>query len=662
MISIADCITFLELKFNFHLHSQLESSGDDLDRSDDDLLVHQTGDSDVSIDDLIKDQMDAVEEEDVRRAAARQQELEDEREREEEALAAKEREEQRLMEEIAAKELNPQELKEYLESKQAEKEEASTSKKKRRRSKTATAKFISKEIETQIMNASDEKAKRRLLLSKQFNETLAQSMNGQDDSDDSLYYKSSDDGSVDFGVDRVPYHEQKAREGEESGDEADPLYVDGDASQTRWECPWGNDKLSYYGSEVQRRKASNRANIQILRDEEAIAMSMQKEETKGQHIRDFQDKEMDALIKMEKKMRNKEGILDDDERAEWEQQKKEVAERMAKEDTAWGPVDLNASQTVVMDKVAVEPVGAQKKKMYDEPKKEEIDVAADGEANVERIVKRIPKTGKKAHRKVIQRDHPELPGMLRELKSVVAEMEKVYAVRQRAIEKRFDDAIEDATLFVEVLRTYSATICFYLQLKAQRVDMKRMKKQGVYSTLLTLKQRVSSFRETYLKSKAYLDQLPPGWSRKEYLKQKRGLFEYEKQRQRELAEERMIKEAQRERDQKAMDKKTRKMDKRRKLAAHRLMRENFDKLRNIDEKLKGEDQRRGITLKIFKSTGLKRYRQKGIPKVKSRLKYEKKMKLWKKKGFKKFQGKLPNGRMEHYINPKMTHSKRLNPS
>merc|ERR1712217_928227 len=111
----------------------------------------------------------------------------------------------------------------------------------------------------------------------------------------------------------------------------------------------------------------------------------------------------------------------------------------------------------------------------------------------------------------IQRDHPELPGMLKELKQCTPEMEEVFAVRQRAIEKRFDDAIEDATLFVDILRTYSAMICFYLRLKAQKTESRQMKKQGVFGTLLTLKRKVNEFRKTYQKSEKLFNQLPVNW-------------------------------------------------------------------------------------------------------------------------------------------------------
>merc|ERR1712228_544125 len=219
-----------------------------------------------------------------------------------------------------------------------------------------------------------------------------------------------------------------------------------------------------------------------------------------------------------------------------------------------------------------------------------------------------------------------------------AEMEMVFAERQRAIKKRFDDAIEDSTLFVELLRTYSSTICFYLQLKAKKIDSESMKKHGIFSVLLKLKHRVASFRKIYKKSMDFMNNLPSEWDRSEYLKQKRELFEYEKKRQLEIAEK-----------QKKKDEKYKST----------LFQRGFNRLNNSDKKLEGDDERRHITQKIFKSQGLKRYRKQGIPRVKARIKFEKKMKLWKKKGYRKYKGKVPNGRMENNINTKWTHSKRL---
>jgi len=43
-------------------------------------------------------------------------------------------------------------------------------------------------------------------------------------------------------------------------------------------------------------------------------------------------------------------------------------------------------------------------------------------------------------------------------------------------------------------------------------------------------------------------------------------------------------------------------------------------------------------MKIFRAKGLRRYRKKAIPKVKQRIKYEKKMKLLRKKGYKPYKG------------------------
>ena len=238
-------------------------------------------------------------------------------------------------------------------------------------------------------------------------------------------------------------------------------------------------------------------------------------------------------------------------------------------------------------------------------------------------------------------------------------MKVVYAARQRAIEKRFDDAIEDSTLFVELLRTYSSTICFYLQLKAKRVGTEEMKKIGVFGVMLKLRQRVKDFRKIYRKSMGFMNNLPSDWDRKEYLKQKKELFEYEKVRQKELHEKRLRTERLKMQMERKEKKKMKKTKKKEELLKKKLFQKGFNRLKNEDVKLEGEDMRRGITQKIFKTQGLKRYRKRGIPRVKAREKFVKKMKLWRRKGYKTYKGKIPNGRMEYNINTRMTHSKRL---
>merc|ERR1719361_532255 len=68
----------------------------------------------------------------------------------------------------------------------------------------------------------------------------------------------------------------------------------------------------------------------------------------------------------------------------------------------------------------------------EEEEDEDVDVEVIGKANVEML-----KKGKIGSEQavIIKRDHPELPGMLKELKQIVAEMENVFEVRSRAIKK-----------------------------------------------------------------------------------------------------------------------------------------------------------------------------------------------------------------------------------
>ena len=84
--------------------------------------------------------------------------------------------------------------------------------------------------------------------------------------------------------------------------------------------------------------------------------------------------------------------------------------------------------------------------------------------NVEQINKNIDKI-KEDEMRLIKRDNPELPGILVELKSVIQDLKIVNNNRLKAIKMDFDEGIKDATLYLELLRTYAATLSFYLQLK-----------------------------------------------------------------------------------------------------------------------------------------------------------------------------------------------------
>eukprot|EP01084_Bolivina_argentea_P117294 208321_1 len=143
----------------------------------------------------------------------------------------------------------------------------------------------------------------------------------------------------------------------------------------------------------------------------------------------------------------------------------------------------------------------------------------------------------------------------------------------------------------------------------------------------------------------FMENLGEDWDRSEYLAQKKELLEYEKQREKEIHEGKVRKENEKQRQMRHKKKKAKKAKKKEYKLKRTLFKKGFNRLGNEDVKLEGEEVRRGITQKIFKSQGLKRYRKPGIPRVKARIKFDKKMKLWKMKGFKTYKGKLPNGRM-----------------
>ena len=572
----------------------MESSGDDLDQEDDDL-IDQQNDNLLDIDQTMNEQM------------------------ENDTQTPKE------------DDIDSIDDKQTLEA-------TETKKKSNKRGRRAVGVNM-KEIEQQIMNDDNDERKRLLNLSKQLNMKRVLETKQLYDSDGSSYYKSSDDDMIEniHDMDRNMFNES-------DDDDDDNIAEEGVGRES-----FGNKKHDWYGADGSYhafKDKTEREQYQALRDEENIGLQMQKDELKYQRENDFMDLEMEMMMR---KQQEKELQKNN----EYETIKKNKSKRNKKKK------NTNESEKDIANKFSSWFNDNEEMEMDSNDKEKETEIEDidedDGKANVERIRKEIG--GK--HTKLIQRDHPELPGMLKELKEIVVEMKDVYDNRQKAIEKRFDDGIEDATLFVELLRTYSSTLAFYLQLKAKRIDTKKMKKHGIFAVLLKLKHRVKDFREIYKKSMEFMGNLPADWDRKEYLRQRKQLFEYEKQRQEELHERRAREEAMKRREESKLKRKERKKKKKEEDKKKKLFKKGFNRLNNEDVKLEGEDMRRGITKKIFKAQGLKRYRKKGIPRVKARIKFDRKMKLWKKKGFKTFKGKLPNGRMEYNINTRLTHSKRL---
>ena len=83
---------------------------------------------------------------------------------------------------------------------------------------------------------------------------------------------------------------------------------------------------------------------------------------------------------------------------------------------------------------------------------------------VERVSKNLGSTSKEVLR-IVRRDHPELPGMVHELRSTVSLMHEVLKAREEATDKGFTHGHRDISLFLDLLRAYSATLAFYLTLK-----------------------------------------------------------------------------------------------------------------------------------------------------------------------------------------------------
>jgi len=611
----------------------LESSGDDLDMAEDDnLLAQQKDDEDDDDEDLV--------------------DIDEQQVMHEQAQPVQPEEEEDVNVEVVRKQ--------------------PTQKKKKKKQKKK--KVSDREIEHQIMHYADadddadiETRKRLLRISKKLNDDGGNDNDGDtrkhkpstdralyDDSDASSYYHSSDDDGG--GIEHV-HDMERIRSALDASDEEDD--ADADAPDAGiGDVYWGRHRGQYYGADAAAQKRSqsqshsrgdDQEEYRALRDEEAIAMQMQKDELKRHKQAHFMDEEMQQLMRQQ--MQKQERV---EKRKQQKQKQKQKTSKTSVETVESGPQAIAQKFSAWFnddDENAAENV-----EFSEQVENSNTNKVADEECNIERIEK---ETDIVAHTKLIQRDHPEIPGMLSELRQVVDELRDVYRHRQRAIQKRFDDAIEDCTLFVELLRTYASTMSFYLALKVKKTDNQQMKKHGIFNTLLKLKQRVNSFRSVYRKSIDLLSHLPLDWNRDEYLKQKRELFEYEKERQSELHEQRVLLERQRLKQAHIERKKLKKTKTKEEKLKRKLFKQGFHRLRNEDTKLDGDDARRAITNKIFKSQGLHRYRTPGIPRVKARTKYLKKMKLWKQKGFKEYKGKLPNGRMEWNIDNRMTHSKRL---
>ena len=177
--------------------------------------------------------------------------------------------------------------------------------------------------------------------------------------------------------------------------------------------------------------------------------------------------------------------------------------------------------------------------------------------------------------------------------------------------------------------------------------------------MIQLKECLGKLKPIYDESMDIMNSLPENWSKdiykREQLKLKIKRQKAEESRRLEnineaLLEKKLLKNAKR---------KERKERQRNEEIKRQIIRKGEQKLHYMDLK-ENEEERRHINQKIFKSRGLKRYRKKGIPRTRQRQKYIKKMKLWRKRGYKPvIKNKHPDGRFEWKIPINISHSKKL---
>lgn len=377
---------------------------------------------------------------------------------------------------------------------------------------------------------------------------------------------------------------------------------------------WGRKKSQYYGTDTTSKrfkKKSKNMRFQELRDEELIGMQMQRDILMHTRPSDFYDADMAA-------------VMNEHQNSQLNKKQKKSKSEIVQE--------RNDESHDISD-AEIETV-------------EEINVD---------------------QQEILKRDHPELPGIIKELENIVQQLQSVSNERRITIEFKFDDAIEDSALYFDLLRTYASVLSFYLQLKAmKKLGNANAKKHNIYQQMLQLKKRCASMGKLYEQSlqmmrNATNNCLDINWNRTKYLANKRKLFKDEKIRLGIKAKERKFNERQDRKRGRILKFKREKRRVKEDVIRKELFKVGEQKMENWDLKMDGPEQRRYITQKIFQSKGLKRYRKQGIPRVKARLKYEKKMKLWKMKGFQKFQpGKFnPNGRGEWNMPIFRSHSKKL---
>ena len=310
------------------------------------------------------------------------------------------------------------------------------------------------------MHEDDEEAKRMLALSKQF-EATEQRMygNGVEVSDGSSYYSSSETGPR--GISWTTWSGV-----DEQGDHDDAM-----AQRGVGQLDWGAA-----GPQLLRRRRRGRAFPEALaaqaisgaarRGGGRTADADRRDAVPAQ--KDFVDPEMEMLALQQQPGQGHEQEEQGAVQSVRKHKKKKKGRKLRRK----------------------------RKQKSDEDDQEQQDDEASEVQNVERIRKEVGGGGEHVAQR-IRRNHPELV----ELRRTVREMSCVYAERQRAIEKRFDAAMEDS------IREHAA---LYLQLKAAKAEAAQLSKHGIFGVLLRLKHRVGSLRKVHRQSMALMARLPSG--------------------------------------------------------------------------------------------------------------------------------------------------------
>jgi len=261
---------------------------------------------------------------------------------------------------------------------------------------------------------------------------------------------------------------------------------------------------------------------------------------------------------------------------------------------------------------------------------------------------------------IVRRDHPELPGIVTELKLTIREMKEVNLTRKEAFTRKFKNAINDSTIFLDLLRTYGSVLCFYLQLKSRG---RLQRKHTIFSRMLQLRRRVATMRGIYQNTMKTMRNLPKSYDSQKFLIKEKSEIESIKRKNEKEKLAHQEKEYLKKRDRlRALNRGKQLKENEQKIVEEYVRKEerrmNNWQMQNSNSEVDKDDKRRHINMKIFKSIGLKRYRKKSIPRIRKKLKYQKALKLRKLQGYKPYKGK-----MAHYdsydIPIRITHSKKL---